>query len=397
MAFEQDGARARSEAPLAFFSCEPWDNPIFAKRNLVWNETCACTTSSWVCKRVAKLICCEAVPVWLKSLRGSVIMSKTHEVFITGVAGFIGFHLASVLHSQGHCVHGCDNFNDYYDPLLKRLRSQALIELGVSVADVDVRDAAQLKCEFSRRDYTHLVHLAGQAGVRPSIDSPHLYLETNVMGLLNALELARSKPSTRVVFASSSSVYGANSKIPFAEADPADSPMSPYAASKKAGELLAHTYHHLYGITTTCLRFFTVYGPWGRPDMAYFKFARAIVEGESIALFNNGNMYRDFTYIDDLIDGIVAALSQDGSYEVINLGNDRSEKLLDMVRYLEDALGYRAKITHLPMQQGDVLTTHADISKARALLGYAPKVKLQEGLERFARWYTDFRGSAKIA
>jgi UDP-glucuronate 4-epimerase len=321
------------------------------------------------------------------------------SILLTGAAGFIGAHTAKQLIANGYDVVGIDDFNDYYEPQLKEDRVAALLGKDIiPIHRVDIRDRSALASIFEQHKFDGIVHLAACAGVRASIDDPILFEETNVLGTINLLELARKHDIKPFVCASSSSVYGENKKIPFSEADYVDHPISPYAATKKACELISYTYHHLYEFSVVNLRFFTVYGPWGRPDMAYFKFANLIRAGKPIDVYNNGDMKRDFTYVDDIVDGIEASLElatkavdkKTPLYEVVNLGNNESEQLVDMISYLEKGLGVTAEKNYLPMQPGDVPITYADIAKAKKLLGYSPKVGLKEGIDRFATWYREY-------
>lgn len=311
-------------------------------------------------------------------------MSK--RVFITGIAGFIGFHLALFLQRRGDKVIGCDNYNPYYEPHLKRRRASALEKKGILVTETDIRNPPLLQKLLIDHETTHFVHLAAQAGVRHSIQHPESYVHSNLDGFVQVLEVCRRHPTIPFIYASSSSVYGLNRKVPFAESDPTDQPASLYGATKKSNELIAHAYHHLYGMKTTGLRYFTVYGPWGRPDMAYFSFARAIQRGEPIQVYNQGDMARDFTYIDDIVAGTAAAIDLSAPCEIFNLGGSTPQPLLTLIQLLEKALGKQARIQFAPLQAGDVLTTSADISKARKHLGFSPKVSLQEGIERFVSW-----------
>jgi UDP-glucuronate 4-epimerase len=314
------------------------------------------------------------------------------NILITGIAGFIGFHLAQFLHQRGDAVVGCDNFNDYYNPLLKRRRSALLADLKIPIIEADIQNLSKLKEIVDQFQITHVVHLAAQAGVRYSKQNPQSYVDTNLNGFLQVLELIRHNPSIPLIYASSSSVYGLNEKIPFAETDVTDSPSNLYGATKKSNELMAHAYHHLFGINAIGLRFFTVYGPWGRPDMAYFSFADAIVQQQPIRLYNQGKMKRDFTYIDDIIQGIVAALDKARGYEIFNLGNHRPEEVLTLIHLLEKKLGKKALIELLPPEPGEVLVTYADISKAKKLLNFHPKTSLDAGLTLFLNWYTQTTG-----
>ncbi len=308
------------------------------------------------------------------------------KIFITGAAGFIGFHLAQHLHQRGDHVIGFDNFNDYYAPLLKKQRADILKKTGIEVISGDICDKSTLDRSIKNQGTTHILHMAAQAGVRYSLINPTAYLHSNLEGFLNILEICRHS-TIKLCYASSSSVYGLNAKIPFSVGDPTDHPASLYGATKKANEVMAFTYHHLYGIPMTGLRFFTVYGAWGRPDMAYFSFTKAILEGSPIELFNHGTMQRDFTYIDDIVAGTVAALDLEAPCEIFNLGNHRPEKLSRFVEILESLLGKKANTVLAPMQPGDVPITYADIERSTQLLGYHPQTSLEKGLSIFVEWY----------
>ena len=309
------------------------------------------------------------------------------NILVTGAAGFIGYHLAKRLHARGDHVIGYDNFNLFYDPQLKRGRAD---DLQIEVINSDICDYDRLNNTVQKHNITHIAHLAAQAGVRHSIEHPHEYIKSNVEGFLNILEVCRHNPSIKLTYASSSSVYGLNDKTPFSIEDRTDKQASMYGASKKANELMAYTYHHLYGIPVTGLRFFTVYGPWGRPDMAYFSFTKAIIEEQPIDIYNQGDMNRDFTYVDDIVEGTVAAIDLGAEHEIFNLGNHEPVELLEFVRMLENTIGKKAEKNFLPMQKGDVPTTYADIEHSRKMLGYAPKTDLQDGLDRFVDWYKNF-------
>lgn len=311
------------------------------------------------------------------------------RVFITGAAGFIGFHLAQKLHQCGVPVLGFDNFNDYYSPQLKKDRLKILNSQGISVAKGDICDQEALLNQIKSHQTTHLVHLAAQAGVRYSLVNPQVYVKSNVEGFINILEACRQL-NLPLTYASSSSVYGLNEKIPFSEQDRTDHPASFYGATKKANELAAATYHHLYKIPVTGLRFFTVYGPWGRPDMAYYSFCESITQNKPIDLFNYGKMRRDFTYIDDIIDGIIAAINLEANCEIFNLGNNRPEELITFVEILEKHLGIFAKKNLKPIQPGDVISTYADIDYSRQKLGFSPKTSLEKGLGKFVDWYKSY-------
>lgn len=315
------------------------------------------------------------------------------KVLVTGTAGFIGSSVAHALLDGGHEVIGLDNFNDYCPVALKEARHARLeARDGYYGHRQDLADRDALDALFAQYGFDRVCHLAAQAGVRYSLQNPFAYEQSNVSGYLNVLECCRQYDVSRVVYASSSSVYGGNKKIPFAESDPVDHPVSFYAATKKANELMAHAYTHLYGFQSIGLRFFTVYGPWGRPDMAYWLFTEAMMKGRTIKVFNHGDMQRDFTYIDDVVGGVLAALFADGLdlYEIINIGNNQPERLMDMIRYLGDALGVEPQMEMLPMQPGDVPVTYADIEKAKAKLGYQPVTSLKEGLEQFVSWYREW-------
>ncbi len=315
------------------------------------------------------------------------------KVLVTGAAGFIGFAVARELLRRGDRVVGVDNLNDYYDVGLKEARLRRLRELeGFAFVRADVGDPAGVEEAFSQGPYDVVCHLAAQAGVRYSLKNPVAYGRSNLMGFLHVLEACRHRGTGNLVYASSSSVYGANEKVPFAEDDRVDRPVSLYAATKVANELMAHTYHHLYGLPVTGLRFFTVYGPWGRPDMALYTFTRKILAGEPIDVYNHGNMERDFTYIDDINRGVVAAIDRPLGCEVINLGNHRAVRLERFIRVLEEALGVEARRNYLPMQPGDVPRTYADVARARELLGWAPTTPIEEGIPRFVAWYRDYYG-----
>jgi UDP-glucuronate 4-epimerase len=309
------------------------------------------------------------------------------KVFITGIAGFIGFHLALHLKNRGDLVAGCDNFNDYYDPELKKERSRILKEKGISIFDSDIRNSACLEKAMLDHETTHFVHLAAQAGVRHSLTNPEVYVQSNLDGFVQVLEACRKHPHIKFIYASSSSVYGLNQKVPFSESDSTDKPASFYGATKKSNELIASAYHNVYGISVTGLRFFTVYGPWGRPDMAYFSFTQNIMKGVPIPVFNQGRMRRDFTYIDDIIQGTASAIDLGAECEIFNLGNNIAEELSELISIIERLTGKKAHQQLLPMQAGDVTVTYADISKSQTQLGYRPRVSLQEGMRRFMDWY----------
>jgi UDP-glucuronate 4-epimerase len=310
------------------------------------------------------------------------------KVLITGGAGFIGSHTTVALLSRGDQVVCLDNFNDYYSPERKRKNvAEFLDDPDYQLYEGDIRDGERLEEIFAKEKPDKVIHIAAMAGVRPSIERPLLYEEVNVKGTLNMLEAARRHRVTNFLFASSSSVYGGQEKVPFSEDDPIARPISPYAATKAAGELLCHTYHHLYGLNVTCLRFFTVYGPKGRPDMAPYLFTRWVFEGAELKMFGDGTTSRDYTYIDDIVSGVVAALDADLSYEIINLGNSQTVILRDFITLVEELVGQKARIVQEDMQPGDVPRTCADISKARRLLGYDPQTPVEKGMKHFVAWY----------
>jgi UDP-glucuronate 4-epimerase len=312
------------------------------------------------------------------------------KFLITGGAGFIGSHLIDrLLATDAERIEVIDDFNDFYDPSIKRANiAEHLKDLRYHISEIDIRDRAALEQLFETNNFDCVVHLAARAGVRPSLAEPQLYSETNINGTLNLLELARQNNIDQFVFGSSSSVYGINAKIPFSEEDPIRQPISPYAATKAAGELLCHTYSHLYGLRCVCLRFFTVYGPRQRPDLAIHKFAKLITAHKPIPVFGDGTTRRDYTYVDDIIDGVMAAIDyKQTNYEVINLGESRTVELNELISLLEAELDMHATIDRQPPQPGDVPQTFADISKARALLGYEPKTQIEDGLRRFVEWF----------
>ncbi len=312
-------------------------------------------------------------------------------ILVTGSAGFIGYHTAKKLLDLDFEVIGIDNLSQYYGPELKKLRNEQLLNYpNYKFHQLDIRNYEELQNIFEKNTIDTVCHLAAQAGVRLSLENPLLYAEVNVLGTTNVFELSKKYNVGNVVYASSSSVYGGNKKIPFSEKDRVDQPISPYGVTKKANELLAYTYHHLYGMHFTGLRFFTAYGPWGRPDMAYFKFAKAILEGKTIDVYNNGKSKRDFTYIDDIVDGIVASLEKSYPLEIINLGNSQTIDLNYFIQCLEEGLGKKAKKNYLPLQAGDLPETFADISKAKKLLNFNPKIKFNDGITKFLTWYLDF-------
>ena len=312
------------------------------------------------------------------------------NLLVTGGAGFIGSHLVDrLLTTNIEQVTVVDDFNNFYSPDIKHKNiREHRKDLRYALYEADIRDRAALEAVFSQTRFDCIVHLAARAGVRPSLTEPQLYTETNINGTLNLLELAHHHGIRQFVFGSSSSVYGINAKVPFSEDDPIRQPISPYAATKAAGELLCHTYSHLYGLRCVCLRFFTVYGPRQRPDLAIHKFAKLISQDKPIPVFGDGLTRRDYTYIDDIIDGVMAAIDFDQSnYEVINLGESRTVELKELIALLEKELGTKATIDRQPPQPGDVPQTFADITKARALLGYNPQTQIEDGLRRFVEWF----------
>jgi UDP-glucuronate 4-epimerase len=324
------------------------------------------------------------------------------NILLTGAAGFIGLHTAQRLLARGDMVVGVDNLNDYYDVGLKRARL-ALLEAqpGFRFLPLDVADRPAMADLFTQHRFDAVVHLAAQAGVRYSISHPAAYIDSNLSGFGNILEGCRGQRVQHLVYASSSSVYGGNTKMPFAETDAVDHPVSLYAATKKANELMAHTYSHLYGLPTTGLRFFTVYGPWGRPDMAYFLFTRAVLAGQPIQVFNHGDMKRDFTYVDDIAEGVLRVLDKPATpeagsqvpYRVFNIGNNDPVPLLDFIACIEQALGKTAVKQFLPMQDGDVPATYASTDALRDWVGFAPSTPLADGIGRFVDWYRGYYGS----
>jgi UDP-glucuronate 4-epimerase len=314
------------------------------------------------------------------------------HVLVTGGAGFIGSHLTRRLLARGDRVTVLDDFNDFYDPARKRRNVAPFLaapagEGRYRLVEGDIRDAALVERLFAGNDLTAVVHLAARAGVRPSLAEPILYEEVNCVGTLRLLEAARHHGPAVFVFGSSSSVYGINEKVPFAEDDPVEQPISPYATTKRTGELLCYNYHHLYGLRTSCLRFFTVYGPAQRPEMAIHKFTDLLARGEPVPLYGDGSSRRDYTYVDDIVDGVVAALDLAPGFEILNLGGAETTALADLVHWLAAELAVEPRIDYLPEQPGDVPITFADVRKAGRLLGYAPKVPIREGLGRFVAWY----------
>ncbi|MGE5295810.1 MAG: NAD-dependent epimerase/dehydratase family protein [Solirubrobacterales bacterium] len=319
------------------------------------------------------------------------------RALVTGAAGFIGSHLTERLLRNGWTVVGLDNFDAFYDPAIKRRNiAGCLSHPAFRLVEADIRDKTAME-QAVELGTDVIVHLAARAGVRPSIAEPALYADVNINGTVTLLETARLRGVPKFVFASSSSVYGNNRKVPFSESDNVDFPISPYAATKKAGELICHTYHHLYGLAINCLRFFTVYGPRQRPDLAIHKFARLIEDGKPIPVYGDGSMMRDFTYIDDILNGIVAAMDRCVGYEIYNLGESRPIALSDLIAEIEHALGKKAILQRLPLQPGDVDRTYADVAKAQARLGYEPSTDIRTGLARFVAWFRQERDAKEPA
>lgn len=329
------------------------------------------------------------------------------KILVTGTAGFIGYHVTKRLLELGHKVVGLDNINDYYE---LRLKYGRLAETGIAENEIvygnlvqsknypeyrfiqlNLEDRENIETLFTHEKFEIVCNLAAQAGVRYSIENPYAYIDSNIVGFMNILECCRHNTIEHLVYASSSSVYGQNATVPFTEDGIVDKPVSLYAATKKANELMAYTYSHLYQLYTTGLRFFTVYGPWGRPDMAPMLFAKAITEGEPIKVFNNGDLSRDFTYIDDIVEGVIRVIeskpNKEEIYSIYNIGYSQPVKLLDFIHTMEDALGKKTDLIMMPMQAGDVYQTYADTAKLATDFGYKPKVKLKEGMEKFVKWY----------
>lgn len=319
------------------------------------------------------------------------------KILLTGVAGFIGSNVTQKLLEQGYYVAGIDNLNPYYDPKLKEARiAKILNHPNFTFYHFDITDIIALKNIMEAEEkFDAIIHLAAQAGVRYSISNPFAYQETNNKGTLNLLELARHNFIDKFVFASSSSVYGGSKDMPFKEDNPVNCPVSLYAATKRNGELMCHVYNQLYGLNCVCLRFFTVYGPWGRPDMAFFKFTKNIFERKEIDVYNYGKMQRDFSYIEDIADGVIRALKIDCKYEIFNLAGGRTVELMHCIKLLEDAIGIKAKMNMMDMQQGDVKNTSGDITKAKQQLGYNPQTPVEIGILNFVKWYKKYYGVKK--
>lgn len=321
------------------------------------------------------------------------------NVLVTGGAGFIGSHLCERLLSLGHRVVVVDSFDTFYDPAVKRRNVAALLEHpGFRLIEADIREPEHIEAQLGAEPIDAIVHLAARAGVRPSIEEPLLYSQVNLDGTVAMLELARRRGIGRFVFGSSSSVYGNNETVPFSESDAVEHPISPYAATKRAGELLCHTYHHLYGLSVVCLRFFTVYGPRQRPDLAIHKFTRLIAEGRPIPMYGDGSTRRDYTYVDDILQGIEAAVEYTGRdepvFEIVNLGESETTTLARLIELIAGAMGVEPVIERLPRQPGDVEQTYADISRARRLLGYSPSTRVEQGIPRFVDWFVSTRERA---
>lgn len=309
---------------------------------------------------------------------------------VTGGAGFIGSHLCEALLAQGHTVVALDNFNDYYDPRLKWRNLAPLAQRpGFTVVEGDILDLGKLQSLFGANSFEAIIHLAARAGVRPSIAQPMLYEQVNIQGTMNLLEMARQHQVPKFILGSTSSVYGENRKVPFSEDDPVDNPISPYAATKKACELICYTYHHLYGLPVTCLRFFTVYGPRQRPDMAIHKFTQLIATGQKVPMFGDGTTKRDYTYVADIIDGICRALERCSGYHIYNLGESQTIALHQLITLIAKNLGTEARIERLPLQPGDVPITYADVSRAQRELGYQPRVNIETGVYHFVEWFKE--------
>jgi UDP-glucuronate 4-epimerase len=329
------------------------------------------------------------------------------KILVTGAAGFIGFHTVNQFIEEGHTVVGIDNINDYYSPQLKyeRLKVAGIVKeeirwyhsvvsvknVNYSFVRMNLEDKQQLFALFHKEKFDYVINLAAQAGVRYSIENPDVYIQSNTVGFHYILEACRNYPVKHLIHASSSSVYGTNTKIPFSEDDKVDTPVSLYAATKKSNELMAHSYSHLFQIPITCLRFFTVYGPWGRPDMAPMLFVKAILEGKPINVFNNGEMARDFTYVKDIVNGIyLASLKVDNNFTILNIGNGSPVNLMNFIEVMEYELGQKAIKNFMPMQAGDVKTTWANIDKLSAIYNYKPKVNIEEGISNFVKWVKEY-------
>lgn len=330
-------------------------------------------------------------------------------ILVTGAAGFIGYHLTQRLLAEGHSVIGLDNLNNYYDISLKEARMARLLgRAGFDFVKLDLAERPGMEALFLANKFDRVIHLAAQAGVRYSLTNPYTYIQSNIVGFMNILEGCRHSKVEHLVYASSSSVYGSNEKMPFSERDNVDHPLSLYAATKKSSELMAHSYAHLYQLPCTGLRFFTVYGPWGRPDMAMFLFTKAIIEGRPIDVFNNGHHKRDFTYIDDIVEGVVRVMdhvpesnrewsgedpdpaTSHAPYHIYNIGNNRPVEVMYLIKLLEEAIGRKAKMNMLPMQPGDVPETYANIDSLAKAVRFRPRISIEEGVRRFLAWYKEY-------
>ncbi len=315
------------------------------------------------------------------------------RILITGSSGFIGMHISLNLLNSGYEVCGVDDMNDYYDPYLKEARLKILLDYkNFTFYNADISELKPIKKIFKDFKPQKVVNLAAQAGVRYSLKNPYAYIQSNIIGFTNIIESCRDFNVKGLIYASSSSVYGLNNNIPFSVTDRVDKPISMYAVSKKTNELIAHEYSHLYNLNSTGLRFFTVYGPWGRPDMAMYKFVDKIIKNQKIKIYNHGEMFRDFTYIEDIIDGLRASIESNYKFEIFNLGNSRCEKLMDMVKHIEQELNKSALIEFVDMQPGDVFKTFANISSAKEKLNFNPQTSIRDGIPKFINWYKDYHG-----
>ncbi|MBN2479962.1 MAG: GDP-mannose 4,6-dehydratase [Parachlamydiales bacterium] len=316
---------------------------------------------------------------------------KMKKILVTGACGFIGFHLSSALKKRDNFVIGLDNYNSYYDQNLKYQREKVLNEQDINIVNADINDKDIVRKILEKNKIDTVVHLAAQAGVRYSFENPDAYVSSNLVGFVNLLEVLKSFKNIKLVFASSSSVYGLNEKIPFSTDDKTDSPANLYGATKKANESIAYAYHNLFQIPIVALRYFTVYGPYGRPDMAYFKFTKSILEEKPIEIFGDGNMLRDFTYIDDAVEGTISAIDYCNKFDIFNIGNNKPVKLMDFISVLEKHLGKKAKLKHIPVFKGEMLKTYADIIKSQEKLNFNPKTSIEEGLKHFVKWYKSYQ------
>lgn len=323
-----------------------------------------------------------------------LLHGEEKSIFITGVCGFIGYSLANKLIDLGYEVYGCDNMSSYYDITLKKDRRALLQKKGLHFFETDIRDLKTLSYLFEKKQFANFIHLAAQAGVRFSLTNPEEYITHNIVGFFEVLEFCKNFTNMRLIYASSSSVYGDNSEFPQDEEMKISSPNSLYSATKISNELFARVYHNVHGLKSVGLRFFTVYGPWGRPDMAHFKFATAIKRGEPLILFNNGEIYRDFTYIDDIVNGILRVIESNLEFEILNLGKGNPDKVKNLVVYLEKEIGKKANIVSEPLSRVEVLKTYADIGKAQKLLGYSPKIDLKFGIHLYMEWFNNYYSDA---